>query len=175
MRPLPAVIRDRHVLLGLRHAAAHVRLRLVLAHQLPEAVHFREDHLAHLGDVFDDFEGEVKCRGAWGLVRGVVPDVEIAMLERFFDGDPGGGIESEHAVEEIQRVRVGAGEELLEGALGHGGKVADVVLRTGRTDAGEGLFVRSAEDVEDLVELVDIVAAFEKGAPAKQFSKDTAN
>ena len=131
MRPLPTVIRDRHVLLALHHPAAHVRLRLVLSHKLPEAIHLGEDHLAHLGDVFDDFEGEVERRGARRLVGGVVPDVEIAMLEGFFDGDAGRGIESEHAVEEIQRVGVGRGEELLEGALGHGWEVADVVLRTG--------------------------------------------
>jgi hypothetical protein len=77
-------------------------------------------------------------------------------------------------VEEVQSVWVGVREEVGELPLGHVGQVAHVFLGAGRADAGECLFVGSAEDVQDLVELVDIVAAFEEGAAAEEFGQDAA-
>jgi hypothetical protein len=56
----------------------------------------------------------------------------------------------------------------------HAGEVADVVLGAGGTDAGEGFFVGGAEVVQDLVQLVDVVAALEEGLAAEKFSQDAA-
>ena len=104
-----------------------------------------------------------------------MPDLQILVAERLLDGDARGGVEGEHLVEEVEGLRVGFGEELLEGAFGHVGKIADVVLGTGRADAGEGFFVGGAKDVQDLVELVDVVTAFEERAAAKEFGEDAAD
>jgi hypothetical protein len=104
-----------------------------------------------------------------------VPDGQVAVLERLLDFDPLAGVEGQHAVQKVQGVRVSAREELLEGDLGHVGQVADVFLRPGRADAGEGGFGRGAEVVQDLVQLVDVVAAFEEGLAAEQFGEDAAD
>ena len=54
-------------------------------------------------------------------------------------------------------------------------QVADVLLGTRRADAGKRLFVGSAEDVENLVELVDVVATLEERATNKELGENTAN
>lgn len=66
-----------------------------------EADDFVVDHPAHFLDVVDDFEVEVEGCGASGLVGGVVPDVQVGVFEGFLDGNAGGRVEGEHAVEEI--------------------------------------------------------------------------
>lgn len=63
----------------------------------------------------------------------------------------------------------------MEGDLLHAGEVADVVLGAGGADAREGLFVGGAQVVQDLVELVDVVAAFEEGLAAQEFGEDAAH
>lgn len=67
-------------------------------------------------------------------------------------------------VQEVQGVGVRVGEEVGELPFGHEGQVAHIFLGPGRADAGERFFVGRTEDVEDLVELIDIVTAFEEGA-----------
>lgn len=47
-------------------------------------------------------------------------------------------------------------------------------MGTGRADAAEGFFVGGAEVVEDLVELIDVVAAFEEGFAAEELGEDAA-
>jgi hypothetical protein len=62
----------------------------------------------------------------------------------------------------------------VEGDLLHAREVADVVLGAGGADAGECLFVGGSQVVQDLVELVDVVAAFEEGLAAEEFGEDAA-
>lgn len=157
------VVRYRHRRLLLAGPTLATRLH---ANLLAEAVDLLQDHLLHLGNVLDDLEVEVEGRGAVWLVRGVVPDVQVAVLEGFLDRDARRGVEGEHAVEKVEGVGVGLAEEGLEGDLLHEGQVTDVVLGTGRADAGEGLLVGCAEIVQDLVELIDVVSAFEEGLAA---------
>ena len=45
-----------------------------------EVDNFVQDHLAHLTDIVDDFKVEVEGCRARGLVGGIVPDVEVAVL-----------------------------------------------------------------------------------------------
>jgi hypothetical protein len=73
-------------------------------------------------------------------------------------------------VEEIESIWVGVREQAGEGALGHEGEIADVFLGTGRADAGECLFIGRSEDVKDLVELINVISALEKGAAAEELS-----
>lgn len=97
------------------------------------------------------------------------------MLEGLLHADARGGVEGEHLVEEVEGVRVGGGEEGGEGLLGHVRQVADVLLGAGGADARERLLVGGAEDVQDLVELVDVVAALEEGAAAEELGEDAAD
>ena len=110
----------RLLLSRLLHHTALRRLRLrALTLRVPdqrsEADDLVQDHLPHLSHVLDDFEGEVECDGAVGFVRGVVPDVQVAVLKGGFDADAGGRVEGEHLVEEVESVWVGLVEESLEG------------------------------------------------------------
>ena len=118
---------------------------------LPEPIDLIEDHLAHLADIINDLKVEVEGGRAVGLVAGIVPDGKVWVLESLLNADAAGRIEGEHAVEKIEGVGVGLGEECLEGLLGHGRQVADVFLSSGGTDTGEGLLIGCAEDVENLV------------------------
>ena len=145
MRPLVPLIRHGHIMLGLHIGIGELaRMRLLNANVLSEPLNFRQDHFAHLGYVLDDLEGEVEGRRAGWLVCCVVPDVEISVLEGFFDRDTGRGIECEHAVEQVERIWVCIGEELLKGLLWHEGEVSNVVLSSWRSDPGQGLFVGCA-------------------------------
>ena len=104
-----------------------------------------------------------------------MPDVKIFVLESFFDRDAAGWVEGQHLVKEIERFRIGGTEERLKGNFLHVWKIADVFLSARRADSGERFFVGSAKVVEDLVELVNVVATFEEGLAAEEFCKDTAD
>ena len=104
-----------------------------------------------------------------------MPNVEIPVLECSFDRDTRRGVKGKHFIEEVESVRVCLRKETLEGYFVGEGEVANVFLGARGTDAGEGLFIGGAEIVEDLVELVDIVTAFEERAAAEEFSEDTTN
>jgi hypothetical protein len=54
-------------------------------------------------------------------------------------------------------------------------QVANVLLGTRRADAREGLFVGGAENVQNLVKLVDVVATLEEGAPTEKLGENAAN
>ena len=77
-------------------------------------------------------------------------------------------------IQEIESIGIGIWEEAGEGSLGHEGQVADIFLSSRGSNTRESLFVGRAEDVEDLVELIDVISAFEKWSPAKQFCENTA-
>lgn len=141
--------------------------------ELPEAVDLVQDHLSHVAHVVDDLKVKVEGGRAVGLVRLVVPDLEVRVLEGFFDGDTRRRIKREHAVEEIEGVGVRVREQLLEGLLGHEGQVAHIFLGTRRADSGQCLLIRRTQDVQDLVELVDIVSALEEGTAAEQLGQNT--
>lgn len=96
-----------------------------------------------------------------------MPDMEIAVLKRFLNRDTGARIERQHAIKQIQCIRVRIGEQPGERDLGHEWQIADVLLGTGAANARERLFVWCAEIVQDLVELVDIVTALEERASSE--------
>ena len=135
----------------------------------PEPRDLLQNQLPQLSHILDDLKVKVKRRRAPRLIRGIVPDMQIWVLEGRLNRDARRWVEGEHVVEKVQSIWVGVREEVGELPLGHVGQVAHVFLGAGRADAGECLFVGSAEDVQDLVELVDIIAAFEEGAAAEEF------
>ena len=146
-----------------------------LPYKLSERKHLVENHLPHLPNVIHNLKVKVEGGGALGLVGRVVPDLEVGVLESLLHADARGRVEGEHLVEEVERVRVRGGEEGGEGLLGHVRQVADVLLGAGGADARERLLVGGAEDVQDLVELVDVVAALEEGAAAEELGEDAAD
>ena len=151
-RPLLAVHISRHgYLTDLRLSTTLIVATGNSADHLPEPEDLIENHLAHLSDILNNLEVEVERGRAVGLVASIVPNSKVGVLESVLNADTAGRVESEHAVEEIEGVGVGLGEERLEGLLGHGRQVADVFLSSGGTDTGEGFLVGCAEDVENLV------------------------
>lgn len=78
---------DRHLLSWLSLLALSIGNLLRRPHALAESLHFLEDHVAHVGDVFDGFETKVEWGRAGGLVGGVVPDGQVPVFEGFFDAD----------------------------------------------------------------------------------------
>lgn len=145
------------------------------ADELSESHHLVQDHAAHLADILNHLKVEVEGGGAVRLIRGVMPDVEVRVLESLLHADTGRGVKGEHLVEEVEGVWVGLGEQAGEGLLGHEWQVAHVFLGSGRSNARQGLLVGSSEDVEDLVQLVDVVATLEEGSAAQKLSQDTAD
>ena len=77
------VLGDGHVAGGVlgEHLLLHVGAGLD-ADELAEALHLIEDHLLHLADVVHHLEVEVEGLGAHRLVRRVVPDVQVPVLQR---------------------------------------------------------------------------------------------
>ena len=164
-----------HLLLLLRSGnGGRVGLRL-LPDDSAEAHDFVENHLTHLLDVFDDLEVEVEGRGAAGFVGGIVPNVQVRVLQGFLNGDTRSRIKRKHAVEEVESVRVRIGEEALEGDLGHVRQVTHVLLGTRRADTAQGFLVGCTEVVQDLVKLVNIVATLEKWTATEKFGQNTTN
>ena len=174
LRPLAGPIRDGHVLL-LNVRIPCVGLRLLHADNLPEALDLAENPALHFGDILDNLEGEVELRGALRFVGSIVPNVQIAVFECLFDRDPRGRIECQHAVEQVERIGIGVREELLKGTLWHVGQVTHIFLGAGRADAGQSFFVWCAEDVENLVQLIDVVSALEERSATKKLCKNAAN
>ena len=150
-------------------------LRRPTTNLLPEPLDLGQDHLLHLGDLFHDLEVEVERLGTGRLVRGVVPDVQVSVLESLLDRDPGRRVEGQHPVQQVQRVRVGVAEQRRERHLLHVRQVSDVLLGSRGADPGESLLVGRAEVVQDLVELVDVIAAFEERLASQEFGEDAAD
>lgn len=141
---------------------------------LSESLDFVQDHLAHLADVLDDFEVEVEGGGAAGLVGSVVPDVQVWVLEGGLDGNSGRRVKGQHLVEQVERIGVGVREEGLEGSLGHEWEVANVLLGSGRANAGQGLLVGGTKDMEDLIELINIISTLEEWPSTQKLCKNAA-
>ena len=173
--PRLAVIRHGNGLLRLHTWTATAGLAGYLPHMAPEPHDFIQDHFAHLPHIFDDLEVEVEGRWACGLIGGVVPDGQVAVLKSLFNGDAAGWVEGEHAVEKIESVRVGVGEETCERYLRHKWEITDIVLGSWGANAGKCFFIRRAEVVENLIELIDIITTFEEWSTTEEFGEDTAN
>ena len=168
------------IMLGDGHIAQRLLRRLHMgpgldAHELTKALYLVQNHLLHLANLIDDLEVEVEGGWADGLVGRVVPDVQVAVLEGLLDRDALRGVEGEHFIEQVERVRVRVAEQGLEGDFLHVRQVADVLLSAGRANAREGLFVGRTKVMEDLVELIDVVAPFEERFTSQEFGEDAAH
>lgn len=92
-RPLNIILRHGHLSRVLLTTLATLATRA--GHRpdnLAEVVNFLEDSPAHVADVVHDLKVEVECCRAVGLVGGVVPDLQVWVLERLLHTDAAGGI-----------------------------------------------------------------------------------
>jgi len=121
VRPLSRFVRDGNIRLRLTHLSSHLCLRLLYANLLPETLYFGHNHFPHLGHVLDDLEVEVERSWASGLIRGVVPDVEVPVLKSFLDRDTRRWVKGKHFVQKVQGVWVCLREEAVEWNLLHVG------------------------------------------------------
>jgi hypothetical protein len=142
---------------------------------LSESGNFIQNHLAHLTHVLHNLKVEVEGGRATRFVRGVVPDLEIWVFQSFLDRDTGGWVECKHVVQKVESIGVGVRKEAGERSLSHERQIPHIFLGSGRSNAGECLFVGCTEDVKDLVELINIISALEEWASAKQLREDAAN
>lgn len=168
-------------LAGLLLVVAIVLLLLLLlllersADLTSEASNFIKDDCSKLRDFLDDLKAEVEFRRTCGFIAGIVPDGKVWVLEGFFSGDAFGRDESEHLLQEVESIRIGAGEELLVWDTRHVGQPADILAGARRADELESALVRGTEDVENLVELVDVVLALQERLTSQKFGKNTSN
>lgn len=91
--PATTSLRDRN-----SGALVETLLTRLNSHMLSESGNLIQNHLAHLADIFHDLEIEVEGCWAARLIRGVVPDLEVRVLKRLFDGDSGGRVKRKHMV-----------------------------------------------------------------------------
>src|SRR5437868_3536971 len=92
--PLCIVIRDGNSVGPLSRLILRVHGLAWLLHpdHVPKAINLLQDHLTHLRDVFDNLKAEIKGLRTGRLVGDVMPDVEVAVLESFFDRYSTGGV-----------------------------------------------------------------------------------
>jgi len=115
-----------------------------------------DNQLLHPFDRVFVFKAEVELGGADRFVRGVVPDLEVGVVQGLFTSDPFRRIEVEHPGQEVYRERVGMGDEGRERNTGLDGERADILLGTGRTNTAKGVLRGGSQIVQDLVELINI-------------------
>jgi hypothetical protein len=63
------------------------------SHVLSEPMDLVQDHFPHLSNIFYNLKIKVEGCGATRLVRGIMPDVQVRMLESSLNGDSGRWIE----------------------------------------------------------------------------------
>lgn len=140
-----------------------------------EEVDFVDDELFHAFDGVFFFEVEVEGRGADGLVRWIMPNRKVRVFKRLLASNSFGGIEVQHLREQVDGLRVSLREELLERNSGPDGKRANVVLSPGGADPPQSVLRGSTEVVQDLVQLIDIVPAFEDRLACQKLCENAAN
>jgi len=169
MAPLSWILRDRHRKAGARYLGGLMPNMVSKPHDLIQ------DHLPHLLHIINNFESKVKCLGTGGFVGSIVPNVKIAMLQGVLDRNPRRRIKGQHAVQQIKCVRIGLREEPLERDFGHVWQISDVFLSSRRSDSGESLLNGRSQIVQDLVQLVDVVAALEERPATQELCKNTSD
>lgn len=168
-RPLVWIFRNGYI-----HGCRRGLSRWV-AHMMAEPQHLVQDHLSHVLHLVDHFKCEIKGLWARWLIRCIMPDVEIFVFQGIFHRDTRGWIKRQHSVQEVKSVRIGLRKQSLEGNLGHEGEIPDIFLSTWGSYPRQCFFVRGAQIVQDLVELVDVVTSLEEWPATQQLGQDTPN
>lgn len=150
------------------------RLSLI-PHFIPKVGNFVHDQLAHAFRVVHAFKAKVELLRAYGFIGGIVPHREVWVLQRLSARDALRRIECQETAEQVECEGVCIGEELLERHWRLVWQRRNILLSTWASDPAQRLIRRRAEVVENLVELVHIVATLEQWAAAQELRKDAAN
>lgn len=97
------------------------------------------------------------------------------MVQRLFTADTLGGIEAKHSRQQINSQRVSVREQRREEDARLDREGPNIILRARGTDATQRVFRRRTEIMQNLVQLVHIVAPLEYRLPTKELCKDTSN
>ena len=119
------------------------------------------NQLLHAFDRVFVFKAEVELGGTNRFVCGVVPDLEVGVVQGLFASDPFRRIKVKHPGQEINRERVGMGDEGRERNAGLDGERADILLSTGRTNTAKSVLGRGSQIVQNLVELINVAGRSE--------------
>src|SRR6266478_1954124 len=114
---------------------------------------FLNDQLLHAFDRVLVFEAEIELGGTNWFVRGVVPDLEVGVVQGLFTSNSLRRIEVEHPGQEIDRERVGMGDKGGERYPGLDRKGADVLLGTRGTNTTKSVLGWGSQVMQDLVQL----------------------
>jgi len=114
------------------------------------------NQLLHAFDRVFVFKAKVELVGANWFICGVVPDLEVGVIQGLFASDSFRRIEVKHPGQEIDREGVGMGDEGRERNAGLDGERADILLGTGGTNTTKGVLRWGSQIVQDLVELINV-------------------
>ena len=168
------------VLLDILLLHLHLQLDLLLffdgsSYKISEIFHLFHDQPFHDIHIVGFFKRlEIKLDLAPRLVLGIVPHRQVWMFQSFFHSDSFEWVQCQHFFQEIESQWVGVGKDFVIRNLAHGRERSHVVLCSNRTDFGEGGFIGSSKNQQDLVELVDIIVAAEEWFSTKKLGQDTA-
>ena len=122
----------------------------------PERMDLLDNQLLHPLDRVLVFEAEVELSGTNRLICGVVPNLEVGVVQGLFASDSFRRIEVKHPGQEVDRKGVGVGDKGREGDAGLDGERADILLCTRGTNTAKSVFGRGSQIVQDLVELINV-------------------
>mmetsp|Transcript_24456 Transcript_24456/g.60401 ORF Transcript_24456/g.60401 Transcript_24456/m.60401 type:complete len:206 (-) Transcript_24456:599-1216(-) len=121
-------------------------------------------------------EGPVDGGVAARLVLLAVQTLEVFVFERVIDRDAFVGVEGEHLGDEVECVGVGLGEDLGQPlALAAGDLGQKPPRRPALRQPLQILLLGRPQDVDDLLDLVQVVAAREQRTPTQQLAEDAPN
>jgi len=117
-------------------------------------MNFLNNQFLHAFDRVLVFKAEVELGGTNWFICRVVPDLEVGMVQGLFTSNPFRRIEVKHPGQEVDRERVGMGDEGGKRNPRFDWKRSDILLGTGRTNTAESILGWSPQIVQDLVELI---------------------
>lgn len=109
------------------------------------------------------------------LVGRVVVRSQVWVLKRLLDRHALLRVEGERAVEEVDSIGRRLGEDSREGTLLADGQSTDVISRPAGSDAVEFIECRCADNVENKIQLMAVVAAGEERSTCEHLREDAAD
>jgi hypothetical protein len=97
------------------------------------------------------------------------------MFERLLNTDALTRVEGKKAIKKVQSIWVGAREQLRKRDLGHVWQITHILLCTRRTNPGKRCFRWRTQEVQNLIQLVNVVATFEERFATKQLGENAAD
>lgn len=104
-----------------------------------------------------------------------MPNRQIRVPQGLLTSDPPRRVKLQQPPQKIQPLWVRPRVYLLKRHSRLDRQTPDVLLRSRRANSSEGVLGGCSEEVQDLVELVDVIAAFEDWFTPEEFGEDAAD